>query len=337
MAHERALPGAILTRYGDAVARPNQEPGVLQAAGRAERQAPCAQPDDGVAIGRATAEPDPKIARERSRQGRFAFSSLPGPTFQLPEILPRAVVPIASCSRFLTRIVIARVDAAQRLRSFRPLGVDTPLLHLAFEPAAGLVDPLPLVTRGPLLSAEGFHGPRIPAGAQLDTRRRDEERMSTEPVQEIPLVADKEADPPIHSQRAQDALSSIPIEVVRWLVYGEQVRAKPQARRNLDPLALPMGEGVPAAEPIPPDPEDAAHPMGLSAIGGKEVRRPRHGCVGSLGTVQPRLRRADRSPAWLQLLAREAKERRLSGSVLTDDACPSLAEPKLDPAEEPIG
>jgi hypothetical protein len=94
--------------------------------------------------------------------------------------------------------------------------------------------------------------------------------MGRELVQEIAIVAYQEADAPIHAQRAQNHPSSVRVEVIRGLIDCKQVRAEPQARRNLDSLALSVGEDVPTGKPIVPDPKKPPHPEGLPVAGGQE-------------------------------------------------------------------
>ena len=176
---------------------------------------------------------------------------------------------------------------------------------------------------------------RDPARTHRGAWREDEEALRAECVEEVSVMAHNEAGTGKGLQRLEQGGLGRFVEVVRWLVEGEDARFAPEGGRDLRAFALAVAERLPTSDPCRIHAKPRAPGDGKRIARRKKVIEVVGGEVGALDDVARTPDGADRTRRRLKLAGGKTKKRRLTASVRADDAGPlALRKKGLDILEE---
>ena len=171
--------------------------------------------------------------------------------------------------------------------------------------------------------------PGHPAGTQGYGPLPEKKAVPAEPIQQGPVMAHQEADPPVACQGVPCQGGGLPIEVIGGLIHRQQGRLPPEGNGQLKPFPFPVAQGLPTVGPIGPD-SQAVHKAGRGIIGGKNKLLPEFGdFFGTLGAVKTILNSPDISRAGGQKPRRQEQQGGFSRAVFPGNTGPARREFKV--------
>ena len=147
-------------------------------------------------------------------------------------------------------VVVAPGQPALGAPLVRPAGFRAPSCRLCEQPVRLGAGVLVLRPAGGALGCGRRRGLRVAAGPQRRRGRLHHQAAAAEPVQQLAVMADQQADAVVSRQRRREHLARRGVEVVCRLVDGEHRRFPPQRDGDLGALALAVAQALPALEPV---------------------------------------------------------------------------------------
>ena len=231
-------------------------------------------------------------------------------------------------------VVVAPGQPALGAPLVRPAGFRAPSCRFCEQPVRLVAGVLVLRPAGGALGCGRRRGLRVAAGPQRRRGRLHHQAAAAEPVQQLAVVADQQADAVVSRQRRREHLARRGVEVVCRLVDGEHRRFPPQRDGDLGALALAVAQALPALEPVGLDRESPLQAAGRPVGGGEKRGQLGRRVVGALGAVDCGRGRRDGPGRRGQLACGQQQQRRLAAPVRPDDSRPARGQVEREILEE---
>src|SRR5262245_25908742 len=140
---------------------------------------------------------------------------------------------------------------------------------------------LALRSQPPLLGLYQRDGIAVATGSQYCSGRFHEKRLVTEFVEQLTIVTDEQTHTFIYTERGNQQITRVGVNVSRGLVDREEFRRVPQGSRNLRAFPLTVTERGPAR-----------HPRGIDSQATAQTERFR---FGRFQKIRKHIRRIVRS------------------------------------------